>query len=453
MTAAAILSIGTELTRGELTNGNARWLGERLTELGFEVVEHATVADDAERIRVTLLRLAHHSRGTQVIVCTGGLGPTSDDLTAASVAEALGVPLVRDEATLTAIATRYRSWNREMPPSVARQADVPQGAHVLSNAVGTAPGFAVSLGSARAYFMPGVPIEMEHIFETHVAPQIERLAARDSHQVHVRTFGLPESAVAERLRDLELGGAQHTVGVTLGYRVTFPEVEVKVLARATPIAGQSAPDAAESARVTAERVASEVRARLADIAYGGKHDRYPAYVGGLLRNAGWKLALAESCTGGLIGKLLTDPPGSSDYFLGSAVVYANTAKLRMLGVPEPLLRDHGAVSEEVARAMAERVLQTSGADVAVSVTGIAGPTGGSKHKPVGTVCFGLACKASGAPTRVRTELFPGDRERVRLRTAFTALRMVAEAVKGNVDSASHSREAFAQSKEIIGARQ
>ncbi len=415
---AAILSIGTELTRGELTNGNARWLGERLTELGFEVVEHATVADDAERIRATLLRLG---QGTDVIVCTGGLGPTTDDLTAAAVAEALGVPVERDAASLAAIENRYKALARPMPAANAKQADLPRGATVLENAVGTAPGFVVSVGTARAFFMPGVPMEMQHIFETHVAPAIERLAPRTSHQIHIRTFGWPESVVAERLRDLDLGGSLHSPGVTLGYRVTFPEVEVKVLASA-PLADNPA----DAARELATRVATDVRSRLSDVAYGGKHDTYPQYIGGLLRKVGWKLALAESCTGGLIGKLLTDPPGSSDYFLGSAVVYANTAKARMLGVPEALLRDHGAVSEEVARSMAENALRTSGAEIAVAVTGIAGPTGGSKHKPVGTVCFAVAQR--NEPTRSRTELFPGDRERVRLRTAYSALRSVAEAV-------------------------
>ncbi|HEX2677093.1 MAG TPA: CinA family nicotinamide mononucleotide deamidase-related protein [Polyangiales bacterium] len=435
---AVILSIGTELTRGELTNGNARWLSERLTALGFEVMEHATVADDAERIRTTLLRLGSDNA---VIVCTGGLGPTSDDITSSSVAEALGVPLVRDAEALAAIegrfnrqsaeqpsALRERSQNRVMPAINAKQADFPQGSTVLPNGVGTAPGFSVSVGKARAYFLPGVPIEMEHIFETHVVPVIERMVSRSSHQIHVRTFGLPESVVAERLRDIDLGGALYTPGITIGYRVTFPEVEVKVLAR-----GQGA-DAAEASRVLAERVAQQVRERLADVVYGGKHDSYPQYIGGLLRSAGWKLALAESCTGGWIGKLLTDPPGSSDYLLGSSVVYANTAKVRLLGVPEALLRDHGAVSEEVARAMAEGVLHKSGAEIAVAVTGIAGPTGGSKQKPVGTVCFALALK--NGQTRSRTELFPGDRDRVRLRTAYTALRMVADATRAQIDVAS-----------------
>lgn len=430
---AAILSIGTELTRGELVNGNARWLAEQLTELGFQVVEHATVADDAKHIASALLRLCQSGpqSGPQarVLVCTGGLGPTSDDLTTAAVAAALGVPLERDAASLAAIEARYRSGKiaRAMPVLNAKQADFPRGAHVLPNAVGTAPGFAVTIGSGshatRAFFMPGVPTEMQHLFATHVAPAIAGLVKRTSFQVHIRTVGLAESVLAERLRDIDLGGARHTPGITIGYRASFPEVEVKVLAERADL---------EQARALAQGVAGEVQQLLHDVAYGGKDSNYPAHVGELLRRAGLQVALAESCTGGLIGKLLTDVAGSSDYVLGGAVTYANTAKHRMLGVDKALLREHGAVSEEVARAMAEGVLQMLGAQIAVAVTGIAGPGGGSEHKPVGTVCFALAL--AGAPTRTRTELFPGDRERVRVRTAYTALRLLAQAAQETLDA-------------------
>jgi nicotinamide-nucleotide amidase len=415
MTLAAVLSIGTELTRGELVNGNARWLGERLVELGFTVVEHVSVSDDAERIRGTLLRLG---REVQVVVCTGGLGPTSDDLTTVAVADALGVPLVRDPASLAKIEARYRAAKRPMPASNAKQADFPSGARILPNDAGTAPGFALKLGTAQAFFMPGVPREMEHIFDTHVVPTLASLVERRSHQEHVRTYGLFESAVAERLRDLDVGGSEHHPDVTLGYRVTFPEVEVKVLAHAHDYA---------SARELAERVASQVRSRMGDAAYGGKADAYPRYVGRLLKAAKLKVAVAESCTGGLLGKLLTDPPGSSEYVLGGVISYANSVKSHLLGVDAQQLERFGAVSEEVARSMAEGVLRLTDADLAVGVTGIAGPSGGSEQKPVGTVCFALASR-SGA-TLTFTERFPGDRDRVRTFTAYHALRMFAGAAQ------------------------
>lgn len=415
---AAVVAIGTELTRGELVNGNARWLSERLTELGFTVSSHVTVADDAERIRGTLLRLGSETR---VIVCTGGLGPTSDDLTSQAVADALGVALVRDAESLAKLEARFRARNRVMSPSNAKQADFPAGAQILSNSVGTAPGFGVTIGGARAFFMPGVPREMHAIFEEHVVPAIASLAERNSYQVHVRSYGLYESAVAQKLSDLDLGGALHDSRVTIGYRVTFPEVEVKVLAHTKP--GEDL----QVAREVAERVAGQVRERLGDYAFGGKEETYPRYVAGLLKQAGIKVALAESCTGGLAAKLLTDIAGSSDYVIGGVVSYANTAKTTLLGVSEALLREHGAVSEPVARAMAEGVLKALGADLAVGITGIAGPGGGSPGKPVGTVCFGLARK-NGA-TLTSTEVFPGEREGVRTISAYHALRLFATATK------------------------
>ena len=427
---AAIVAIGTELTRGELVNGNARWLSERLTELGFTVSSHVTVPDDAERIRGTLLRLGQESK---VIVCTGGLGPTSDDLTTQAVADALGVELVRDADSLARIEARYRARNRVMPATNLKQADFPAGAQVLPNDVGTAPGFAVTIGNARAFFMPGVPREMQFLFDTHVVPQIAPLAAkaeRKSHQVHIRTYGLYESMVAERLRDLDRGGALHDERITIGYRVTFPEVEVKIFAETSD---------AESSRELAERVAGQARELLRDVAYGAKDDTYPRYVAGLMKRAGVKVALAESCTGGLVMKLLTDLAGSSEYVIGGAVSYANSAKTKLLGVSEALLREHGAVSEPVARAMAEGIRESLDVDLAVGITGIAGPTGGSPSKPVGTVCFALA-RRTGA-TLTATEVFPGERETVRTFAAYYALRLFATAITETLDASKSARVA------------
>jgi len=424
---AVIVAIGTELTRGELVNGNARWLSERLTEMGFTVDAHVTVPDDAERIRGTLLRLGQESK---VIVCTGGLGPTSDDLTTQAVADALGVELVRDAESLARIEARYRTRNRAMPPLNMKQADFPAGAQILPNDVGTAPGFAVTIGGARAFFMPGVPREMQFLFDTHVVPQISALAERKSHQVHIRTYGLYESIVAERIRDLDRGGALHDERITIGYRVTFPEVEVKIFAEAGD---------ADASRELAERVADQARERLRDVAYGGKDDTYPRYVAGLMKRAGIKVALAESCTGGLVTKLLTDLAGSSEYVVGGAVSYANSAKTKLLGVSETLLREHGAVSEPVARAMAEGIREALDVDLAVGITGIAGPTGGSPQKPVGTVCFSLARRKGASLTA--TEVFPGERETVRMFAAYYALRMFATAITETLDASKSARVA------------
>ncbi|MBN9166269.1 MAG: competence/damage-inducible protein A, partial [Myxococcales bacterium] len=219
-----MLSIGTELTRGELVNTNASWLATGLTELGFEVIEHCTVDDDKGRIVAALDRLA---RAAKVIVCTGGLGPTTDDLTTVAVAAALGVGIERDEASLDHIRRRFEKLGRTMSESNAKQADFPAGAAILPNPIGTAPGFAVEIHGARAFFMPGVPREMKRMFDEHVVPRIREVAPNDSHQLRFRTFGLPESVVGEKLDGIEAAFP----GVTIGYRAHFPEIEVKVLAR------------------------------------------------------------------------------------------------------------------------------------------------------------------------------------------------------------------------------
>jgi nicotinamide-nucleotide amidase len=409
---AAVLSIGTELTRGELVNTNAAWLGEELTKLGFEVVEHATVDDDTDRIVTLIKRFSQHHR---VVVATGGLGPTSDDLTTAAAASAAAVELWRDEDVVEGIRQKFKAFGRVMPESNAKQGDFPKGASVLPNPVGTAPGFAMELGESRMFFVPGVPREMKHIFHESIVPAIAGLAERRTHQVHVRTFGMTESGVAQALRGLE---KEHE-GLTLGYRAHFPEIEVKVHVRA---------DSAEAAEQRSNEVADRVREILGDAVFGGRDDSFSETVGRALRDSGKTLAVAESCTGGRVGEMLTQVPGASDYLLLDAVVYANSAKEAVLGVSPELLRVHGAVSEEVAAAMAEGALRVAGADIAVSVTGVAGPGGGTADKPVGTVCFGLARK--GEPTLTRHRKLPWGRERVQIISAYIALELVRRAALG-----------------------
>jgi nicotinamide-nucleotide amidase len=405
----AILSIGTEITRGELVNTNAAWLAASLTDLGFEVLEHCTVDDDEARIVAALDRL---SKTAKVIVATGGLGPTTDDLTTAAVAKALGVPLERDPASLDQIRRRFEKLGRTMSASNEKQADFPKGAGVLANPLGTAPGFEVSLGAARAFFMPGVPREMQRMFDEQITPRIRELSPNDSHQIRFRTFGLPESVVGEKLAGIEAQNA----GVTIGYRAHFPEIEVKVLARAKD---------KSAAHELATRVAAEVRARLADVVYGEGDDTFPGVVGRALRTRGWTLAIAESCTGGLVGHLLTREPGASDYLVLDAVTYANSAKQQVLGVDEDALRGHGAVSAEVATRMAEGARCVSGADVALSITGIAGPIGGTETKPVGLVFLAVST-AKGTVVKERNFQYR-DRAQIQTIAAYAGLQMVLEA--------------------------
>src|SRR5689334_2646159 len=387
---AAIFSIGTELTRGEIVNTNASWLAAELTELGFEVPEAVTVDDDPGRIIAALKRLAE---AHQVVVTTGGLGPTTDDLTTAAVAQALGAPLVRDAASLEAIRKRFESFGRVMTPSNEKQADFPKGALVLANPIGSAPGFSVVLGACRAFFMPGVPSEMKRMFADHVVPAISALAPRLTFQRRLKTFGMTESAVGEKLAGIESAYP----GVVLGYRAHFPEIEVKVHATSS---------SEEAARALADKAASEVRERLADVIYGEGADTFPQVVGGMLAARGLRLAVAESCTGGLLGQLLTSEP-ASEYFFADAVTYANEAKRIFLGVREEDLRAHGAVSPVVAAAMAEGVRKRCEVDIGVAITGIAGPSGGTPEKPVGLVYWAVA--HTGGETLVRHRVFRGDR--------------------------------------------
>jgi nicotinamide-nucleotide amidase len=403
----AVLSIGTELTRGELVNTNASWLSSSLTDLGFGVFEHLVVDDDKGRIIQALERL---SRRARIIVCTGGLGPTTDDLTTEAVADALAVPMVRDEASIDHIRKRFERIGRVMSESNKKQADFPRGAEILPNPVGTAPGFLVRIHDALCFFMPGVPREMKRMFEEQVVPKIRVLAPNDQFQVRLRTFGLPESVVGEKLGDIE----SSFPGVTIGYRAHFPDIEVKVHARAGSH-GQ--------ARELCERATTEVRARLSDVIYGEGDDSFPAVVGRVLRGRGLKLAIAESCTGGLVAHLLTKEPGASDFLLFDAVTYANSAKTAVLGVDEDVLRAHGAVSPEVAGAMAEGVRRVSGADIGLALTGIAGPTGGSADKPVGTVHFATSSRAG---TRVVHRLLWGERPQIQTLAAYVGLQLVRE---------------------------
>jgi nicotinamide-nucleotide amidase len=294
-----------------------------------------------------------------------------------------------------------------MAASNAKQADFPAGARILPNPRGSAPGFHVKLGAGSAYFMPGVPTEMKAMFDNHVAPDLTPLVSEQRHQIVLRCFGMPESEINDRLAGVE---AQY--GVLIGYRASLPEIEVKVLARAgTP----------EAAVQLAQRAALDVRGRLGDGVYAEGFGSLPEHVGGLLAERGLTLAIAESCTGGLAAELLTRIPGSSRYFLGGVVAYANAVKTALLGVPAELITAHGAVSAEVAHAMAEGVRERLGADIGLAFTGIAGPDGGSAEKPVGLVHWAVASKAG---TVQRDRVFIGDRSAVRRRAAFAGFDLI-----------------------------
>lgn len=404
---ASILSIGTELTRGELINTNAAWLAEELTLLGVNAPLHVTIDDDESHIVSTLRMLA---ASHDWIICTGGLGPTSDDITALSAAKAMDVPLLTHDGALKEIAAFFESRGRPMSPSNAKQANLPEGALHLSNPVGTAPGFKITLGSCTAFFMPGVPFEMKRMFNDHIRPELEKRTVQTQHQIRLRTFGLPESVVGEKLADIEKAYPQ----ITMGYRATFPEIEVKVLARQTTAA---------EAQALCEHVTTLVKNELADVLFAEGTGSYAEAISQAIAKDNVHVALAESCTAGLASSMLGAVPGISKHFLASFITYSNESKASLLGVTQDILQVHGAVSEACALAMAQGALRNSGADRTASVTGIAGPDGGSTDKPVGTVWFGYA--DHNTSFAFKRHLPFGDRTRNRTAAAYVALGVLA----------------------------
>ena len=316
---------------------------------------------------------------------------------------------VRDASVIAGLEQRLARLGRKLTGSNAQQADFPRGATIVDNPHGTAPGFSVVKGVCTLFFMPGVPREMRPMFERHVEPTARGLVSGAQHQVRLRCFGVGESLLND-----QLAGLEQTHDVSVGYRAHFPEVHVKLLARA----GDAA--AAES---KARAAAEEARARLGKAVYAEGEQDMPLVVGELLRQRGLSLSLAESCTGGLVSSLLTQHP-ASDFLLGGVVSYANQVKVEQLGVNPATLAAHGAVSPETAREMAEGARQRFSADLALSLTGIAGPTGATEGKPVGLVYFALA---SAQATRVESvNVAQRPREQVQLYAAWCALDLIRQ---------------------------
>jgi len=398
---AIIISVGDELVAGLTEDTNAAYLARRLGELGIEVAAHHTVGDDRRAIAAAI---ASAAAGADLVLVSGGLGPTADDLTRQALADATGCELTLDSRRLADIEEFFARRGRTMQPANRIQAMVPAGAESLPNAMGTAPGIAARLGNASVVALPGVPHEMQRMFDDAVAP---RLAGGGGCIVRreVHCFGEGESDMAGRIADLMERGANPTVGTT----VSGGMVTVRIVSRSA---------SRQEAERLAEQTVVTLRQRLGQLVVGVDEQTMPAAVGELLRRAGCTAATAESCTGGQIGWMLTSVSGSSDYYVGGVVGYCDDVKRKLLGVSQDLLSRCGAVSEEVAAAMAAGCRRLLGADWAVSVTGIAGPAGGSEKKPVGLVYVGLAGPEFQA---VHHHILPGSREIVRLRASLTAL--------------------------------
>lgn len=413
---AEVLTIGDELNRGEIVDTNSSFLAERLTALGLHVRWRTSVTDDAPDMADALRRAAARA---DVVLCSGGLGPTDDDRTVDVVCSLLGVAPVEEPAHAERMRRRFAERNFALTPNNLRQVRVPSGADILGNPTGMAPGFSVEdprLGKARLSFMPGVPREMKPMFEQGLAAP---LAARvgDSLVTRRRVFrmaGIGESHVDHALKGLV---APDDPSVTLHFRIAFPENLVTLVVRR--------PSEADAvARL--EALAGEVYARLGEHIYGTDADTLPQVVGRLLTTRGLTLSLAESCTGGMLGSLITEVPGSSAYFSGGVVAYAYAVKTESLGVPTAMLAEHGAVSEAVALAMADGVRQRLHTSWSIALTGVAGPDGGTADKPVGTVWIALH-GPDGA--RAKKLFWPGDREQVRRMASVTALHLLYKALR------------------------
>ena len=411
---ATLLSIGDELSRGEIVDSNAAFLGAELTALGIYVRKRIGCNDHLADIVSTLREAAETSA---LIVASGGLGPTSDDLTVDAVAALLGVEPIFDEAHEARMRQRFAERNFAITPNNLRQVRIPSGAVALSNRTGVAPGFAVQIGNARCYFMPGVPREMKPMFSEQVVPRLKDVLPPTVTVRRVyRTLGLGESHVDHRLADLltATAGVRHeeSVAVTIHYRLAFPEVLVTLVA-----SGASA----EKVDADLAVLDVEVRRRLGHALYGTGDDDLAVIVGRALKERGQTLATAESCTGGMIGQTITAVAGSSTYYLGGVVAYANEVKHGVLGVSEATLRDHGAVSEACVRELAEGVRRLIGATYGIAVSGIAGPDGGTPEKPVGTVWIAVA---GPERTLCRLVTWPGDREQIRRIATAAALNLL-----------------------------
>jgi nicotinamide-nucleotide amidase len=406
---AEIISIGSELVSGQSLDTNSRWISQELSSLGIPVAFHTTLGDVLDDHRAVFQNACDRA---ELVVITGGLGPTQDDLTREALAECAGVPLVEDPESLSAIAAMFARRNRAMPDRNRVQAVFPKGAEPLPNPVGTAPGIWMRLGKATIACLPGVPSEMKVMFQGQVVPRLKQLGVIERVFAHrkINLFGKGESDFESQALDLTARGRIPEVGITahegtISFRITASgKTENEALLAIEP-----------TAKLIYERFGSLVLGE-------GSEDVADALVNLLIRT-GKTLATAESCTGGLIAHLITAIAGVSPYYPGGVVSYANQAKTELLGVPPALIEIHGAVSPEVAAAMAEGVRKRLGADLGLSATGVAGPSGGTADKPVGLVYLGLA---TARRTETRRLDFGSEQPRdiIQQRSAKSALNWV-----------------------------
>lgn len=409
---AEILAVGSELLTSFRLDTNSLYLTGQLNDLGIDVRLKSVVGDEPAVLRD---RLREALRQADLVVTTGGLGPTSDDLTREVVADVLGLELIEDAAIVETIRHRFERRGLTMPDGNRRQAAVPAGARALPNPNGTAPGLLMSAGDRLVVLLPGPPREMQWIFEHSVRPElVQRTSGRRVWRRALKIAGRPESLVEEIAHPIYSPLASGPVPIQTTILASPGLIELHLSARG---------DAAAEIEAALDDGIRALAAALAPAVYSTDGRTIEEVVAEMLASRGWRLGVAESCTGGLLGGRLTDVAGSSAWFVGGIVAYDNRIKTEALNVPAELIDAHGAVSEPVGRAMAEGVRLRFGVDVGVAVTGIAGPTGGTAAKPVGTVVMAVATRAGAT---VRTVRFGGDRPLVRQQAVIAALDLVRQ---------------------------
>ncbi len=408
---AFILSVGDELVLGQTVDTNSAWISAQLSSIGCDILAHKTVGDDQPMIEAAIREAAG---SVDLLLISGGIGPTEDDLTRQALGNVLNAPLELSDAWMARLDEFFKARGRKMPETNKIQAMIPRGATMLDNPAGTAAGIRAAIGQCELFSVPGVPKEMKAMFEAHIRPYVKPLAGGAVIlQKKLNTFGLGESWVAEQLGDLMKRGRNPSVGTT----VASGMVSLRLNARF---------DSLERAEHEMQQTEEACRAKLGDVIFSENETSLADVVADLLKQKRIQIATAESCTGGLLAKTLTDIPGSSAYFKTGFVTYSNQAKYERLGVSMEVINLYGAVSENVVEAMARAALRLAKSHVAISISGIAGPDGGSPAKPVGTVCIGMAFQAPDRTVQAvtRTFNFPGDREMVRDRSAKMALSML-----------------------------
>lgn len=391
---AEIVSVGTELLMGQVVNTDAQFIAQRLAPLGFQVFYHTTVGDNVKRLTAVVHQAVERS---DVVVFTGGLGPTDDDLTKETVAAALGltVELIPEEAER--LKKHFETRGYVFTPNNLKQASFPKSAIILPNAFGTAPGCIMTAENKTAILLPGPPRELFPMFQNHVMPYLEKLSGNKLYSRELRIFGKGESTITYELRDI----IETQTNPTVAPYVKTGEVSLRVTALC-----QNEAEGEQLARP----MISEIISRLGDIVYSTVGESLPETCARMLTDDGQTLAIAESCTGGLVASELVAIPGCSKFLLEACVTYSDAAKVSRLGVRQETLDQFGAVSEQCAREMAEGMRKISGADYALATTGYAGPDGGTEENPVGTVYIALA--RPGETLVKRISLF-GDRARIR----------------------------------------